>query len=145
MKCAKARAMGKPIPGTPRRGCTYSYPYSTQWVLACLQVAPGSVTPFVVANPEAAEVVLLLDQQIKVADKVWAHPLVNTATLAMAPAALDAALRCAGPPAAFGAIPPPLSRPPGLTHVVCMQHWVGCSGFAGFACMSTCAHTCTCC
>ncbi|KAG2497900.1 hypothetical protein HYH03_004165 [Edaphochlamys debaryana] len=69
---------------------------------AVLQVPLGSVTPLVVANPEAANVVLLLDAKLRdpavvPADgRVYVHPLVNTTSLAMTPAALEAALRCVG-------------------------------------------------
>lgn len=58
-----------------------------------LKVPPGSVTPLAVAQPEAAKVVLLLDQRVKDQSKVIVHPLVNTCSLVMAPAALEAALR----------------------------------------------------
>ncbi len=62
----------------------------------------GSVTPLAVANPEAADVVLLLDQRIRdlpAGSHVFVHPLVNTVSLQMEPPALEAALRCVGAPA----------------------------------------------
>lgn len=58
-----------------------------------LKVPQGSVTPLAVANPEAARVVLLLDHKIQSADRVYVHPLVNTASLGMSPASLLAGLR----------------------------------------------------
>ncbi|KXZ57037.1 hypothetical protein GPECTOR_1g98 [Gonium pectorale] len=67
-----------------------------------LQVPLGSVTPLAVAQPEVADVVLLLDSRIRdpafVPDgsPVYVHPLVNTMSLAMSPAALEAAIRCLG-------------------------------------------------
>jgi hypothetical protein len=59
-------------------------------------VEPGSVTPFAVANPEAEKVVLFLDQKIQGLDTVFVHPLVNTASLALTPAALTAGLKAFG-------------------------------------------------
>ncbi|PNH12462.1 putative prolyl-tRNA synthetase associated domain-containing protein 1, partial [Tetrabaena socialis] len=65
---------------------------------ALLQVPLGSVTPLAVANPEAADVLLLLDSRIRdpafvpEGSAVYVHPLVNTASLAMSPAALEAAI-----------------------------------------------------
>lgn len=60
----------------------------------------GSVTPLAIANPEAANVVLLLDAKILDPDHVpaddgvvYVHPLINTTSLAMSPAALVAAIR----------------------------------------------------
>ncbi|KAJ9508296.1 hypothetical protein QJQ45_011805 [Haematococcus lacustris] len=61
-----------------------------------LQVLPGSVTPLAVASPAAAKVVLLLDARIKSQDTVYVHPLVNSASLALSPTALDAALLALG-------------------------------------------------
>ena len=58
------------------------------------QVPQGSVTPLAVANPSAAGVCLLLDLKILAAERVYVHPLVNTASLGMSPAALTAGLRC---------------------------------------------------
>lgn len=65
-------------------------------LLSVLQVPLGSVTPFAIANPGAKNVVLILDHNIKDQACVYAHPLVNTASLQLTPAALDAALRCCG-------------------------------------------------
>ncbi|GFR41444.1 hypothetical protein Agub_g2131 [Astrephomene gubernaculifera] len=63
---------------------------------AVLQVPLGSVTPLAVANPEAAPVVLLLDSRVRQQQQVFVHPLVNTASLAMTPEALEQALRLLG-------------------------------------------------
>ncbi len=59
-----------------------------------VQVPQGSVTPFAVANPEAAHVALLLDHKILAEARVFVHPLVNTASLGMSPSALTAGLKC---------------------------------------------------
>ncbi|GIL72316.1 hypothetical protein Vretimale_3978 [Volvox reticuliferus] len=72
-------------------------------VTSVLQVPLGSVTPLAVANPEAANVVLLLDAKILDHEHVsadggvvYVHPLVNTASLALTPGALAAAIRALG-------------------------------------------------
>ncbi|GLI68602.1 hypothetical protein VaNZ11_013074 [Volvox africanus] len=72
-------------------------------VTSVLQVPLGSVTPLAVANPEAANVVLLLDAKILDHDSVsadggvvYVHPLVNTTSLALTPGALAAAIRALG-------------------------------------------------
>jgi Ala-tRNA(Pro) deacylase len=50
-----------------------------------LGVAPGSVTPFAVINASAAAVALVLDEAMLRQDPLNYHPLVNTATTAIAP------------------------------------------------------------
>lgn len=61
---------------------------------ATLQVPLGSVTPLAIANPEAKDVVLFLDQRIQSAPgSVCVHPLVNTISLEMSPAALEQAVK----------------------------------------------------
>jgi Ala-tRNA(Pro) deacylase len=52
---------------------------------AVLGVEPGSVTPFAVVNPSAAGVAVVLDAAMLQADPLNYHPLVNTATTAIAP------------------------------------------------------------
>jgi hypothetical protein len=59
------------------------------------QVPLGSVTPLVIANPEAEAVILLLDRNILPEARVFVHPLVNTVSLSMSPDALTAALKYA--------------------------------------------------
>ncbi|GLC45750.1 hypothetical protein PLESTB_000502400 [Pleodorina starrii] len=70
---------------------------------AVLQVPLGSVTPLAIANPEATNVVLLLDAKIRDAahvpadgGRVYVHPLVNTTSLAMTPGALADAIKALG-------------------------------------------------
>ena len=50
-----------------------------------LGVEPGSVTPFAVINPTAAGVAVVLDAAMLRCDPLNYHPLVNTATTAIAP------------------------------------------------------------
>lgn len=66
-----------------------------------LKVSQGSVTPFAVANAEASGVTLLLDHKILSEEQVFVHPLVNTSSLGMSPAALQAALKAIGRDAIF--------------------------------------------
>lgn len=58
-----------------------------------LKVPEGSVTPFVASNLPGSELTLLLDQKIKAAESVFVHPMVNTSSLQLSPAALTAALK----------------------------------------------------
>lgn len=53
-----------------------------------LGVEPGSVTPFALANPSSAGVSVVLDEAMLREDPLNYHPLVNTATTALAPADL---------------------------------------------------------
>jgi hypothetical protein len=61
-----------------------------------LGVAPGSVTPLAAAAPSAAGVALLLDSKIQALPAVHVHPMVNTASTALAPAGLEAYLKACG-------------------------------------------------
>jgi Ala-tRNA(Pro) deacylase len=55
---------------------------------AALGVEPGSVTPFALVNASAAAVTVVLDAEMLMRDPLNYHPLVNTATTALAPADL---------------------------------------------------------
>jgi Ala-tRNA(Pro) deacylase len=55
---------------------------------AVLGVEPGSVTPFALINPSAAEVTVVLDEVMLHHDPLNYHPLDNSATTAIAPADL---------------------------------------------------------
>jgi len=52
---------------------------------AVLGVEPGSVTPFAAINPSAAGVRIVLDETMLRCDPLNYHPLVNSATTAIAP------------------------------------------------------------
>ena len=58
---------------------------SAERMRAVLGVEPGSVTPFAVINPSAAGVAVVLDAGMLRCDPLNYHPLVNTATTAIAP------------------------------------------------------------
>lgn len=59
------------------------------------QVPLGSCTPLALAQPSAANVALLLDDKLRGQDRVFVHPLENTATTVLSAAGLEAFLRCA--------------------------------------------------
>jgi Ala-tRNA(Pro) deacylase len=63
---------------------------------AVLGVEPGSVTPFAMINPSAAGVAVVLDETMLRADPLNYHPLVNTATTAIAPGDLVRFLAACG-------------------------------------------------
>jgi Ala-tRNA(Pro) deacylase len=63
---------------------------------AVLGVEPGSVTPFAVVNPTAAAVTMVLDEAMLRHDPLNYHPLVNTATTAIAPGDLLRFLEACG-------------------------------------------------
>jgi len=69
---------------------------SAERMRAVLGVEPGSVTPFAVINPTAAGVAVVLDETMLRADPLNYHPLVNTATTAIAPGDLVRFLAACG-------------------------------------------------
>lgn len=69
---------------------------SPERLLRCLGVKPGAVSILALVNDRAQAVELLVDERVWDAGKVQAHPLRNTATLALDVAALAAFLRLTG-------------------------------------------------
>ena len=63
---------------------------------ASLGVEPGSVTPFGLVNDRAGRVTVVLDAALMTAPLLNFHPLVNTATTAIAPEGLLAFLAATG-------------------------------------------------
>ena len=61
---------------------------SAEDLVRILGVEPGSVTPLAMINDADRQVRLVLDAGMMQAESVLVHPLVNTATLIMAPADL---------------------------------------------------------
>ncbi len=61
---------------------------SPQTLAATLRVLPGSVTPFATFNDRERKVRVVLDERLRNARTVSAHPLVNTATATIATADL---------------------------------------------------------
>lgn len=53
---------------------------SPQTLAATLRVLPGSVTPFAAFNDRERKVRIVLDERMRQASSISAHPLVNTAT-----------------------------------------------------------------
>jgi Ala-tRNA(Pro) deacylase len=69
---------------------------SAERLRATLSIEPGSVTPFALANDPEGKVILVLDKAMMSAPLLAFHPLVNTATTVLAPAALMAFLESTG-------------------------------------------------
>jgi Ala-tRNA(Pro) deacylase len=61
---------------------------SSDRLMRVLGVMPGSVTPFAVINDPTAEVQVILDAEMMAQDTINAHPLINTMTTSLTPAAL---------------------------------------------------------
>jgi len=61
-----------------------------------LGVSLGSVTPLALAHPGAGDVVLMLDEKLRRQARVWVHPMVNTASVALDPAGLETFLGSLG-------------------------------------------------
>jgi Ala-tRNA(Pro) deacylase len=61
-----------------------------------LGVTPGSVTPLAAFNDAAGAVRVVIDRRLAEADRVWVHPLRNTASLAISGADLVTALAAWG-------------------------------------------------
>ncbi len=61
---------------------------SPQTLAATLRVLPGSVTPFATFNDRERKVRVVLDERLRKAATISAHPLVNTATTTIATADL---------------------------------------------------------
>jgi Ala-tRNA(Pro) deacylase len=61
---------------------------SADRLMRVLGVTPGSVTPFAVINDPTSEVQVILDAEMMEQDMINAHPLINTMTTSMTPAAL---------------------------------------------------------
>lgn len=69
---------------------------SSDRLLRCLGVSPGAVSVFALVNDRDRAVELAFDQRVWQADKVQAHPLRNTATVAIKHPGLEAFLALTG-------------------------------------------------
>lgn len=56
---------------------------------ACLGVAPGSVSPFGLINDEARRVIVIVDEDLRRAERLLFHPNINTATVTISGADLE--------------------------------------------------------
>jgi Ala-tRNA(Pro) deacylase len=61
---------------------------SSDRLMRVLGVTPGSVTPFAVINDPTGQVQVILDAGMMEQDTLNAHPLINTMTTSLTPAAL---------------------------------------------------------
>jgi len=78
--------------GTGKGGLSWG---SEEMLQATLQVEPGCVTPLALASPSAADVLLLLDSKLRDCGRFFVHPIVNTASVCLDAAGLEAFLRWA--------------------------------------------------
>lgn len=69
---------------------------SADRLLRHLGITPGAVSVFSLVNDRAQVVELVVDTAVWNADKIQGHPLTNTATLAVTPAALQRFLALTG-------------------------------------------------
>jgi Ala-tRNA(Pro) deacylase len=73
---------------------------SAEEVLAVLGVPPGSVTPLGLVNAVPGTVRFVMDRHLAEGfDRIWVHPLTNTASTGLAPADLLRFLAGCGHPA----------------------------------------------
>ncbi len=89
----------RPVDLKAFRGRTGAAPLSfakPELLREVLGVEPGAVTPFAVINDRERRVRVVLDASMLLADVLNFHPLVNTATTAIAPADLLAFLGSCG-------------------------------------------------
>lgn len=77
--------------GTGKGGVSWC---SEEALASTLQVELGCVTPLALANASAAGVGLLLDQKLRDAGAFFVHPIVNTASVKLDAAGLEAFVRC---------------------------------------------------
>jgi Ala-tRNA(Pro) deacylase len=68
-----------------RIGATGRFSFASPLTLsAALRVLPGSVTPFAVFNDDERKVQVVLDDRLRKAKTISAHPLINTMTTTIA-------------------------------------------------------------
>lgn len=80
---------------------------SAEALMACLGVAPGSVTLLAAANDAERQVRIVIDAALMRAQAVGCHPLTNDRTTALTPDALRAFFRMTGHELLEVEIPPP--------------------------------------
>lgn len=77
-------------------------------MVATLGVRPGSVTPLALINDRARRIRgVVLDRALAAAEKIWCHPLRNTASVALRPADLVAFVTAHHGPPIFAEIERP--------------------------------------
>lgn len=74
---------------------------SPERLMAHLGLAPGSVSPFGLINDHAHAVRVVLDRDLKSADRVSFHPNINTRTLVVSRTDFEKFLTAAGNPVQF--------------------------------------------
>lgn len=62
---------------------------SAERLQGCLGVSPGSVSPFGLINDEARRVIVIVDEDLRRAERLLFHPNINTATVTISGADLE--------------------------------------------------------
>jgi Ala-tRNA(Pro) deacylase len=62
---------------------------SAERLMACLGVTPGSVSPFGLLNDARKSVRVIVDEDLRSAERLIFHPNINTASVTIAPADLE--------------------------------------------------------
>jgi Ala-tRNA(Pro) deacylase len=89
------KALGEKLTGETGGAAKLSFG-SADRLMTYLGVIPGAVTPFAVINDKARKVKMVLDRHLLDCNPVFAHPLVNFKTTAIAPQDLLAFLEAEG-------------------------------------------------
>lgn len=89
---------------------------TAEQLMALLGVTPGSVCAFSVINDAAHAVTLVLDAAMMQAERINAHPLVNTMTTSIRRDDLFAFFRSTGHEPLIVTLPEPPADPPAATH-----------------------------
>ncbi len=74
---------------------------SPERLAACLGLEKGAVTPLGVVNDAAHAVTVVVDSDLRCRRRLGVHPNVNTATVWLAPEALEAYVRSCGNPLVY--------------------------------------------
>ena len=74
-------------------GSTLNTLMTTPCALVAVQVEPGCVTPLAAASPSAKHVLVLIDSKLRDVGPFFVHPIVNSASVLISAADLEAFLR----------------------------------------------------
>ena len=74
---------------------------SPERLMTCLGLTPGSVSPFGLINDASHEVHLILDRDLKTAERISFHPNINTVTLTLTFADFERFLAARGNPVRY--------------------------------------------
>lgn len=83
---------------------------SSERLATHLGLTPGAVSPFGLINDRTHQVQVVIDADLKAAERVSFHPNVNTATIVLATADFQRFLASCGNPVRYVALPPTAPR-----------------------------------